>query len=79
MSREQLMIEAVYLGLRLSEGVDIDRFDRIFGEKFNILFNKPLAAFAQKGLLEITNGRCRLNTCGMLLLDTIASSFIDQI
>jgi len=79
LSREQLMIEAVYLGLRLSEGVDIDRFDRIFGEKFNILFNKPLAAFVQKGLLEITSGRCRLNTRGMLLLDTIASSFIDQI
>ena len=79
LTREQLMIETVYLGLRLSEGIDLANFKRCFSTNFLVLFKKPLARFLQDGLLEITNGRCRLNPPGMLLLDSIASSFIDQI
>ena len=79
LTREQLMIETVYLGLRLSEGIDLANFERCFHENFQVLFKKPLARCLQDGLLELTNGRCRLNPPGMLLLDSIASSFIDQI
>jgi oxygen-independent coproporphyrinogen-3 oxidase len=79
LTREQLMIETVYLGLRISEGLDMASFERRFGADFETQFNKPLSAYTQKGLLEINNGRCRLNPRGMLLLDSIASAFIDQI
>jgi oxygen-independent coproporphyrinogen-3 oxidase len=79
LSREQMMIEAVYLGLRLTDGVDIAGFERRFGVKFETQFDKPLTVFAPQGMLEITKGRCRLSPRGMLLLDSIAASFIDQI
>ena len=79
LTREQLMIETIYLGLRLSEGIELDNFERCFSENFQDLFKNPLARCLQDGLLEIGNGRCRLNPQGMLLLDSIVSSFIDQI
>ena len=79
LSREQLMIEAVYLGLRLCDGIDIAGFERRFGVKFETQFERPLSVYAPAGMLEVINGRCRLNPRGMLLLDSIASSFIDRI
>jgi oxygen-independent coproporphyrinogen-3 oxidase len=79
LTREQLMIETVYLGLRLSDGIDLAKFERCFSEKFQVLFKKPLAVSLQDGLLEITEGRCRLKPRGMLLIDSIASSLIDHI
>lgn len=79
LSRNQLMIETVYLGLRLTEGIDIAGFERRFGVNFETLFDRPLTSLAPQGMLEITTGRCRLSPRGMLLLDTIATSFIDQI
>lgn len=79
LTREQLMIEAVYLGLRLTDGVDIAGFERCFGINFEVQFERPLSVYMPTGMLVIADGRCRLNPQGMLLLDSIASSFIDQI
>ncbi len=78
LTRDQLMIEAVYLGLRLIDGIDVAGFESRFKVKFESLFNRPLTVFADQGLLETSGWRCRLTPRGMLLLDTIASSFVDE-
>ncbi|MGA9262349.1 MAG: radical SAM family heme chaperone HemW [Desulfobacterales bacterium] len=79
LTREELMIEAVYLGLRLSDGIDMSAFNDRFGIGFMENFGAKSAAFELKGLLTITDGHCRLTPRGMLLLDTIAAAFIDCI
>ncbi len=79
LTREELMIEAVYLGLRLSDGIDMSAFNDRFGIGFMEHFGAKSAAFELKGLLTTTDGHCRLTPRGMLLLDTIAAAFIDCI
>jgi oxygen-independent coproporphyrinogen-3 oxidase len=76
LSREQMMIEAVYLGFRKSEGLDTDGFERKFGIRFYEIFGKAIKTFEERGLLELTQNRCALTRKGMLFLDSIVSSFI---
>ena len=79
LNREKLMIETVYLGLRLIDGIDISVFNDRFGIDFMKHFGATSAAFEQEGLLTTTAGHCRLTPRGMLLLDTIAAALIDCI
>ena len=76
LSREQMMIEAVYLGFRKSEGLDTDVFERQFGIRFYEIFGEAIMTFEERGLLELTQNRCALTRKGMLFLDSIVSSFI---
>ncbi len=73
LSRHQQMMEAVYLGLRLAEGVDLDAFNREFSVDFKTLFAPVLSEHEQTGKLCLSDGQCRLSTRGMLFHETIAS------
>jgi putative oxygen-independent coproporphyrinogen III oxidase len=79
LTREELMIEAVYLGLRLIDGIDMSVFNDRFGIGFMEHFGAKFAAFEREGMLTTTDGHCRLTSHGMLLLDTIATALIDCI
>jgi oxygen-independent coproporphyrinogen-3 oxidase len=79
LNREKLMIETVYLGLRLIDGIDISVFNDRFGIDFMEHFGATSATFEQEGLLTTTAGHCRLTPRGMLFLDTIAAALIDCI
>jgi oxygen-independent coproporphyrinogen-3 oxidase len=79
LTREKLMIEAVYLGLRLIDGIDVSAFNDRFGIGFMERCGAQSAAFEQQGLLTTTAGHCRLTPRGMLLLDSIAAAFVDCI
>jgi oxygen-independent coproporphyrinogen-3 oxidase len=79
LTREMKMTEAVYLGLRLIDGIDMSAFYDRFGIGFMECFGGKSAALEQKGLLTATNGHCRLTPRGMLLLDAIAAALIDCI
>jgi oxygen-independent coproporphyrinogen-3 oxidase len=73
---EQLMIEAIYLGLRQTTGILIDAFDKKFGVTFKTLFKNTLDVLEAKGLIELFQNRCALTSSGMLYLDSIAAMFI---
>ena len=75
LSMEQLMIEAIYLGLRQTEGILIEMFDKKFGVSFKNMFDEIINRLEVKGLLEITQNRCALTSRGMLYLDSIAAMF----
>lgn len=76
LSREQLMIEAVYLGLRQAKGIEVDAFDKKFGVNFKAMFNGAVADLEEKGLVTMAQNRCALTPKGMLYLDSIAAMFI---
>ena len=76
LSPEQLMIEAVYLGLRQTKGISVDAFDKKFGVSFKAMFGEITTGLREKGLIKYSQNRCALTPKGMLLLDSIASMFI---
>jgi len=77
LTTEQLMIEAVYLGLRTTDGINIKRFDRKFHACFHHLFGKALSDLHDKGLLTASQDRCGLTQKGMLFLDAVTNMLVD--
>ncbi len=75
----QQMIEAIYLGLRQCEGIDIDAFDRRFGAGFDRRFGTAARALADAGYLQYGSGRCRLTRKGMVMVDSVAGRLIEMI
>lgn len=76
LSMEQLMIEAIYLGLRQTKGILIDVFDKKFGVTFKTMFKDTIAQLEARGLIKLSQNRCALTFRGMLYLDSVASLFI---
>ena len=76
LSVEQFMIEAIYLGLRQTNGILIDVFDKKFGVNFKKMFEEVIGDFEEKELMEFSQNRCALTSRGMLYLDSIAAMFI---
>lgn len=79
LDRQQMMLEAVYLGLRTTDGIDVAKFEEKFGVRFNRLFGEVTAEFEDKGWLKLTNTRCVLTLRGILLLDAITAALADCI
>ncbi len=78
LSREQTIIESLYLGLRKTQGIDIELFNRNFGADFNEMFGKVIVSLTEKELIRTDKKYCRLTRRGMLFLDSIAAMFIAQ-
>ncbi len=76
LSMEQLVIEAIYLGLRQTKGILIDVFDKKFGVNFKTMFEDIITVLEARGFVELSQNRCALTSRGMLYLDSIAAMFI---
>lgn len=74
----QRIIEAIYLGLRKTEGIDVKYFNTNFSVRFHDLFGKTVSDLTERGLMEADQYRCALSKKGMLLLDSIAAAFVCQ-
>ena len=59
--------DALILGLRLIDGVDVAEFAQRFGVDVDARYGETLAEFTSYGLLERSNGRLRLTRRGRLL------------
>ncbi|MBW2239608.1 MAG: hypothetical protein JRF39_11365 [Deltaproteobacteria bacterium] len=70
------MTEAVYLGLRQTNGIIVDDFNEKFGVSFQGMFGEVITDLEEKRLMECSQDRCALTSKGMLYLDAIASIFI---
>jgi oxygen-independent coproporphyrinogen-3 oxidase len=73
LTREQQMTEAVFLGLRQIEGIDIQLFDERFGLKFKDLFGRTTADLVNAGLAIVDARNCRLTRRGLLMADAAAA------
>ncbi len=79
LSREQLMMEAILLGLRQADGISIERFDAAFNTDFSTLFASVLRAPEMQGRLTVEDNFCRLTESGMVVMDAVVGRMVDCI
>lgn len=79
LDQEQQMIEALYLGLRQADGLDIDAFMQNFHIDFKLYFHTALDRFQAENWLQPDDQRCRLTVEGMLFLDRIVDELVELI
>lgn len=68
--------ETMFLGLRLTAGVDLNQFYRRFGRRAEDIYRNEIAGLIQKGLLEISEGSLRLTTKGLPLANVVFREFV---
>jgi oxygen-independent coproporphyrinogen-3 oxidase len=68
--------EALFMGLRLAGGIDMDEVSRRFDDDVWARFGSDLAPALEAGLLVRTGARLRLTTRGMLLANEVMSVFV---
>jgi oxygen-independent coproporphyrinogen-3 oxidase len=78
LTREQMIIEAIYLGFRTVQGIDLGDFERRFGIDFSMTYREKIAGFENDDLLTINDSHCALTRKGMVLLDGITAEFTSQ-
>lgn len=68
--------EFVMLGMRLSQGVDAEAFEALFGKSFHDSFGVNLKRFAPE-FVTFEGGRCAFTDRGMLVSNSILSEILD--
>ncbi|MDQ6987026.1 MAG: radical SAM family heme chaperone HemW [Mariprofundaceae bacterium] len=72
-SGKQAAAEAIWLGLRRTNGISRAWFNNRFGSDLAILFHNELAPWMQKEHLKLTSERLLLSEKGLALADSIAA------
>jgi len=70
LTREQAMMETIFLGLRLINGMGVNKFEEIFGTSLLKAF-PGISGYLDMGLLKIDGGRLAFTEDGLLLSDRI--------
>ena len=78
LTREQMIMEAIYLGLRTTRGIDLDEFEKMFDISFLKAFEAKIAELKKEGLIKLSNSHCALTPQGMAYLDSIAAMLTSQ-
>jgi oxygen-independent coproporphyrinogen-3 oxidase len=78
LSREQQMIEAIYLGLRMTSGIDLAGFKRKFQIDFTAEFKELSSDLEKMNYIAFGKNHCRLTRQGRAFLDHIVSMFVSQ-
>ncbi len=73
---EQQITEAIYLGLRTSDGIDTAHFKKSFQMDFNQQYGDTLKELGEEKLVILENDRCALTPEGMLFHESIVSRLI---
>jgi len=72
----QLVLEALMLGLRTTDGVDVDRVRRLTGVDLSVANRKTLERLVTTGLVVVDGPVIRPTLEGMAVADTLARSFV---
>lgn len=76
LTKQEMMEEEFFLGLRKKEGVSISRFEEKFAENFFNRYGDIVEKLTRDGLVQVTDGRLRMTKKGLFLGDTVAEKFI---
>lgn len=79
LTMEQQITEAIYLGLRLTEGIRPATVESRFGVDFEKLFGPGIRYLEEEGMAFYTEDRFHLTEKGIHFADGIASMLIDAI
>ncbi|MGD2098979.1 MAG: radical SAM family heme chaperone HemW [Desulfobacterales bacterium] len=75
---EQEMIEAIYLGLRMTPGIDLIWFKKKFGIDFLETYNEIISDLEKSNYIEVVNDHCALTRRERVYLDSIAAMFVAE-
>jgi len=75
-SRQAALEESFFLGLRLNQGIDLERMSAEFGHAQIAAFEPAIAECAATGLLEFHHSRLRLTSRGRLLSNEVFEKFL---
>ena len=78
LTREQMIMEAIYLGLRTTRGIDLNRFEEMFEISFLRALEDKIAELVKDGFIRLSNTHCALTPRGMAYLDSIAAMLTSQ-
>ncbi|MBY5057843.1 radical SAM family heme chaperone HemW [Streptococcus agalactiae] len=76
LSKNEMMEEELFLGLRKKEGVSIGKFEQKFGTSFEKRYGQIVHELQSDGLLKENNGFIQMTKKGLFLGDTVAEKFI---
>ena len=78
LSQEQQMIEAIFLGLRMTDGIDLGRFKEKFGINFIEAYKEILSDLEKRDYIEVDKHNCALTRQGRVFLDSITQMFVSH-
>jgi oxygen-independent coproporphyrinogen-3 oxidase len=78
LTREQEMIEAIYLGLRMTPGIDLIRFQQKFGIDFIETYKDVISDLEKRNYIITDASHAALTPQGRVFLDSIAEMFVTQ-
>ncbi len=76
LTERDAMAETLFLGLRMLEGVEPERFRREFGATLEEAYPEGYPGLLADGLLELTDGRLRLTRRGVILANQVFIKFV---
>lgn len=76
LSKNEMMEEELFLGLRKKKGVSIGKFEQKFGTSFEKRYGQIVQELQSEGLLKENNGFIQMTKKGLFLGDTVAEKFI---
>ena len=76
LSQTDMRAEAVFLGMRLMQGVDLRRYRESFGVDLRDEHAEDLDRFCKAGLLELDGDLIRLTRTGALLSNEVFAAFV---
>ncbi|NIW00012.1 hypothetical protein GWN26_13175 [Candidatus Saccharibacteria bacterium] len=78
LTREQEMIEAIYLGLRMTPGIDLIWFQQKFGINFIETYKDVITDLEKRNYIITDASRTALTRQGRAFLDGITSMLVVQ-
>lgn len=76
LSQNDLIFEFFFLGLRKIAGVDLGEFENLFACSVDSLYGETLRSLQSQGLAQVQAGRLCLTSQGLMLADSVISSFL---
>lgn len=76
LTAEDVRAEAVFLGMRLMRGVNVNQYQKLFGIDLRDAHQSDLQRFSEAGLIEFDGDLLRLTRSGALLSNEIFSAFV---
>lgn len=66
----------MFLGLRLTEGVDLEEFWQYFGKNADEIYGKQMRTFVEQGLMEREGPRLKLTPRGIDVSNAVFAEFL---
>ncbi len=76
LDRKTQISEALFMGLRMTEGIEMSRFEKRFGISVQELYQNKLKTLKAQGMIDISNRYLRLTPDGMRFGNRVFETFV---